>query len=108
VSTRTLINMPKTARRGEAIEIRVTIGHPMETGYRPGADGKRLPRDIIQRFSCRYDGETVFSADAVPRHLSQPLHCVSHGCHAERHAWSSAGRATMASPTASGWRLHVT
>ena len=72
MSTRTLINMPKTARRGEVIEIRVTIGHPMETGYRPGADGKRLPRDINQRFSCRYDGETVFSATLYPAISANP------------------------------------
>ena len=72
MTVRTLINMPKTARRGEVIEIRVTIGHPMETGYRPGADGKRLPRDIIQRFSCRYDGETVFAADLYPAISANP------------------------------------
>ncbi len=72
MSTRTLINMPKTARRGEVIEIRVTIGHPMETGYRPGMDGKRLPRDIIQRFSCRYDGATVFTAELYPAISANP------------------------------------
>jgi hypothetical protein len=107
VSTRTLINMPKTARRGEVIEIRVTIGHPMETGYRPGADGKRLPRDIIQRFSCRYDGETVFAADAVPRHLSQPVHCVPHGRHAERHHGIPLGGRQWLCPQRAGG-THVT
>jgi sulfur-oxidizing protein SoxZ len=60
---RTLINAPKTARRGEAIEIKATIGHPMETGFRPGEDGKILPRNIIQRLTCRYNGEVVFSAE---------------------------------------------
>lgn len=60
---RTLINAPTTAKRGEVIEIRATIGHPMETGFRPGEDGKILPRNIIQRFSCRYNGELVFSAE---------------------------------------------
>lgn len=72
MSTRTLIHMPKTARAGEVIEIRVTIGHPMETGYRPGMDGQRLPRDIIQRFSCRYDGETVFAATLYPAISANP------------------------------------
>lgn len=72
MTVRTLINMPKTAQRGEVIEIRVTIGHPMETGYRPGADGKRLPRDVIQRFSCRYDGDTVFAADLYPAISANP------------------------------------
>jgi sulfur-oxidizing protein SoxZ len=60
---RTLIQVPASPRAGEVIEVRVTIAHPMETGFRPGADGKVLPRDIIRRFTCRYDGETVFSAE---------------------------------------------
>ena len=60
---RTLINAPKTARRGEVIEIRATIGHPMETGFRPDDSGKILPRNIIKKFSCRYNGEVVFSAE---------------------------------------------
>lgn len=60
---RTLLNVPKTARKGEVIEIRALIAHPMETGFRPGADGKVLPRDIIRRFACRYNGELVFAAE---------------------------------------------
>ena len=60
---RTLINAPKTAKRGEVIEIRATIGHPMETGFRPDESGKILPRNIIKKFSCRYNGELVFSAE---------------------------------------------
>ena len=60
---RVLIQLPATARRGEVIEVRATIGHPMETGYRPGMDGRPVPRDLIQRFSCRYNGELVFSAE---------------------------------------------
>lgn len=59
---RALIHMPATARKGEVIEVRALIAHPMETGYRPGADGRVLPRDIIRRFTCRYNGEVVFSA----------------------------------------------
>jgi sulfur-oxidizing protein SoxZ len=60
---RTLINAPSSAKRGDIIEIRATIGHPMETGFRPGDDGKILPRNLIKRFSCRYNGELVFSAE---------------------------------------------
>lgn len=60
---RTLIHAPSTARRGEVIEVRATIAHPMETGFRPGEDGKIVPRNIIQAFSCRYNGEPVFSAE---------------------------------------------
>lgn len=59
----TLIQFPATARRGEVIPIRALIGHAMETGYRPGADGRLLARNIIRRFSCHYNGELVFSAE---------------------------------------------
>lgn len=69
---RTLIQAPASARKGEVVEVRVTIAHPMETGYRPGADGRVLPRDIIRRFSCRYNGEVVFSADLFPAIAANP------------------------------------
>lgn len=60
---RALIHMPATAKKGEIIEIRALIGHPMETGYRVGADGKLLARDIIRSFVCRYNGEQIFTAE---------------------------------------------
>lgn len=60
---RALIHMPATAKKGEVIEIRALVSHPMETGYRPGPDGKIVPRDIIRRFVCRYNGEQVFGAE---------------------------------------------
>jgi sulfur-oxidizing protein SoxZ len=69
---RTLINAPSTAQRGEVIEIRTTIAHPMETGFRPGSDGKTLPRDIIRRVSCRYNGELVFSAELFSAIAANP------------------------------------
>jgi sulfur-oxidizing protein SoxZ len=69
---RALVHMPATARRGEVIEIRALIGHPMETGYRPGADGVVLARDIIRRFTCKYNGEQVFAADLHPAISANP------------------------------------
>src|SRR5882762_11157964 len=69
---RALITMPTTAKRGEVVEIRTLIAHPMETGYRPGDDGQVLPRNILRRFSCRYGGELVFSADLFPAVAANP------------------------------------
>ena len=69
---RTLISAPSTAKRGDVIEIRATIGHPMETGFRPGDDGKILPRNLIKRFSCRYNGELVFSAELFSAVAANP------------------------------------
>lgn len=69
---RALIHAPTTARKGEVIEIRTLIAHPMETGYRAGADGRTLPRDILRRFACRYNGELVFSAELHPAIAANP------------------------------------
>ncbi len=59
---RFLIQAPSTARQGEVIQIRTLIAHPMETGFRPDSNGAIVPRNIIERFSCHYNGELVFSA----------------------------------------------
>jgi sulfur-oxidizing protein SoxZ len=69
---RALIHMPESARRGEIIEIRALISHVMETGYRPGADGRPVTRDIIRTFICRYNGETVFSVELHPAIAANP------------------------------------
>lgn len=70
---RTLITMPTEARRGEIIEIRCLIGHPMETGYRSGDDGQRLPRNLIRRFRCFQGGEQVFGAELFAAVAANPL-----------------------------------
>lgn len=70
---RTLINLPKTARAGEVIEIRTLIAHPMETGFRTGDTGAGLPRNLIRRFTCRYADEVVFAAELFPAVSANPL-----------------------------------
>ena len=69
---RALVTVPRTARRGEPMEVRVLISHPMETGFRPGADGKVLPRNIIRRFICRYNHDVAFAADLHPAVAANP------------------------------------
>jgi sulfur-oxidizing protein SoxZ len=68
---RTLITVP-SAKAGEIIEIRAAIAHPMETGYRVGVDGQRIPRDVLRRFTCRLDGQLVFAADLFPAIAANP------------------------------------
>lgn len=71
--TRALVNVPKMATRGEIIEIRAMLQHPMETGYREGLNGVRIPRNIIKRFVCKYDGEEIFSAELFPAVAANPF-----------------------------------
>jgi sulfur-oxidizing protein SoxZ len=69
---RTLLRVPATAQRGEVVEIRTLIQHPMETGFRPGADGTVQPRDIIRRFTCLYNNRPVFEAELHPAIAANP------------------------------------
>lgn len=62
-TTRAIVTLPPPASPGEVVELRVLVSHPMETGYRRDADGRMLPRDLIRRFRCRCDGETVIEAE---------------------------------------------
>ncbi len=70
---RALVTVPKTALRGEVIEIKALIAHPMETGYRSGDAGTTLPRNLIRRFTCRYDDEVVFAADLFAAVSANPF-----------------------------------
>jgi sulfur-oxidizing protein SoxZ len=54
--------MPAEARRGEPVEVRILIQHPMETGFRRGAGGERVARNALHSFACRYNGAEVFRA----------------------------------------------
>ena len=67
-----LINVPARARRGEVIEIKTLVSHPMETGYRRTQLGAPIPRDIIRRFVCTYNGTEVFSADLTQGVAANP------------------------------------
>ncbi|MDQ0346078.1 thiosulfate oxidation carrier complex protein SoxZ [Ancylobacter vacuolatus] len=71
--TRALVSVPPAAKRGEIVDVRAMIAHPMETGYRMGPNGAEIPRDIITRFVCTYDGAEVFSAEFFPAVSANPF-----------------------------------
>src|SRR5690349_5161322 len=66
------IKLPKEARKGEVIEIKTLIAHVMETGLRKDQDGKVIPRKIINKFSCAFNGKPVFSVDIEPAVAANP------------------------------------
>ena len=71
-TTRAIVRLPATARPGEIIDVRLLLQHPMETGYRPGADGQTLPRNIVTRVEARFEGALVFAADCFPAIAANP------------------------------------
>ena len=70
---RVVVTVPAQARRGEIIEIKTLAAHPMETGFRRTQLGELIPRDIITRFTCTYNGVEVFRADLHPAVAANPL-----------------------------------
>ena len=57
------VQVPEALTKGEIFKVRALITHPMETGLRRDADGRGIPRKIINNFTCRYNDIVVFSVD---------------------------------------------
>jgi sulfur-oxidizing protein SoxZ len=57
------VQLPQAAKRGEVIEIRIAIQHPMETGFRFDVMGKAVPKNVINSLRVRYNGAEVFRAE---------------------------------------------
>jgi sulfur-oxidizing protein SoxZ len=58
------VKVPKKAAKGDVIEIKTLISHKMESGQRKDKKtGEKIPRQIINKFVCTYNGDEVFSAD---------------------------------------------
>jgi sulfur-oxidizing protein SoxZ len=70
---RALVNVPAKVRAGDIVEVKALVQHPMETGFRTGPDGALVPRHIINRFLCTFEGEEVFSADLHPAIAANPF-----------------------------------
>jgi sulfur-oxidizing protein SoxZ len=66
------LKVPKEAKKGEVIEIKTLIAHIMESGQRKDKDGKLIPRKIINKFICEFNGKPVFSADLEPAIAANP------------------------------------
>ena len=66
------IKLPQSARKGEVIEIRTLVAHIMETGFRKDETGKLVAREIINRFTCTFDGKPLFSVDLEPAIAPNP------------------------------------
>jgi sulfur-oxidizing protein SoxZ len=73
MAARALVNVPKTAKRGQIVEIKTLISHTMETGFRHDSVGAVIPRDIITDFVCTYNGEEIFRATLYPAIAANPF-----------------------------------
>jgi len=66
------IKLPKEAKKGEVIQIKTLVSHIMESGQRKDKDGNVIPRKIINKFTCEFNGKPVFSAAIEPAVAANP------------------------------------
>ena len=66
------LRIPTTAKKGEVVEIKTLITHPMESGQRKGDDGKLVPRMIVNALNVTYNGKPVVNIKMEPAVAANP------------------------------------
>ncbi len=66
------VKAPKKAGKGEVITIKTLISHKMESGQRKDKAGNVSPRQIINHFTAKFNGEAVFEVDIEPAISANP------------------------------------
>ena len=67
------VKVPKTAAAGDVITIKTLISHKMESGQRKDSDGNKIPRKIINRFTCDFNGVNVIDVEMDPAISTNPF-----------------------------------
>lgn len=66
------VKAPKSASAGEVVTIKTLISHTMESGQRKNKDGSVIPRSIINRFTCEFNGTSVLDMKMEPAISTNP------------------------------------
>jgi sulfur-oxidizing protein SoxZ len=67
------VKVPRSASAGESVLLKTLISHPMESGQRKDSDGNPIPRSIINRFTCEFNGESVIDVTLEPAVSTNPF-----------------------------------
>ena len=66
------VRVPREASAGDVVSVRTLISHPMESGQRRDGDGNIIPRSIINRFTCDFNGQNVIDVTLEPAISTNP------------------------------------
>jgi sulfur-oxidizing protein SoxZ len=66
------VKAPKSAAAGETVTLKTLISHQMESGQRKNKDGSKIPRSIINRFTCDFNGKNVIDITMEPAISTNP------------------------------------
>lgn len=57
------LQVPASVRAGEAVEVRLLVQHPMETGFRRDRDGRAVPMNVVNSLVCRLGEAEILRAE---------------------------------------------
>ncbi|MBY4892899.1 thiosulfate oxidation carrier complex protein SoxZ [Rhodobacteraceae bacterium N5(2021)] len=66
------VRVPREASAGDIVSVRSLISHVMESGQRRDGDGNIIPRSIINRFVCDFNGINVIDVTIEPSISTNP------------------------------------
>jgi sulfur-oxidizing protein SoxZ len=66
------LRVPATAKKGELVEIKTLITHPMESGQRKDSDGKLVARMIVNALKVTYNDKQVVNVALEPAVAANP------------------------------------
>jgi sulfur-oxidizing protein SoxZ len=66
------LRVPANAKKGEVIEVKTLITHPMENGQRKDADGKLIPRLLVNSLAVTYNDKPVMNVRLEPAIAANP------------------------------------
>ena len=66
------IRLPQSVKKGEVFEVKTLITHVMESGQRRDANNQVIPRKILNKFTCNYNGKEVVRIEMAPAIAANP------------------------------------
>ena len=69
---KTRVKVPRSIARGDVVSIKTQITHIMENGHRRDGLGNLIPRSIVNRFVCEFEGEVVIDIKMEPSIATNP------------------------------------
>ncbi len=66
------VRVPSKAAAGDIVTIKCLISHQMESGQRKDSSGNIIPRSIINRFTCDFNGANVIDVAIEPAVSTNP------------------------------------
>ena len=82
------VQVPAAVKRGAIFAVRISIQHPMETGYRYDLGGRPIPKNVINSLITRYNGVEIFRAELGSGVAANPYRAARACCAADR-AWAA-------------------